>query len=127
MRQLVRDLNHIYRAKAVLHVRDCEPEGFTWLIADDRANSVFAWLRSAPGENPVAVVANFTPVRRERYRIPLPRAGEWREIMNTDAGFYGGTGAGNFGRVTAQDDGGGTAAEVTLPPLATLMFEFDPA
>ncbi|MBX3571381.1 MAG: 1,4-alpha-glucan branching protein GlgB [Mesorhizobium sp.] len=126
MRQLVRDLNHVYRAKPALHARDCEPEGFSWLVVDDRQNSVFAWLRSAPGAHPVAVVSNFTPVRREKYRIPLPRAGEWKEIVNTDAGFYGGTGAGNFGRVTASDGGGGAAAEVTLPPLATLMFEFDP-
>jgi 1,4-alpha-glucan branching enzyme len=126
VRQLVRDLNHVYRAKPALHARDCEPEGFSWLVVDDRQNSVFAWLRSAPGANPIAVVANFTPVRRDAYRIPLPLAGEWKEIVNTDAGFYGGTGAGNFGRVTAFDGGGGAAAEVTLPPLATLMFEFDP-
>jgi len=126
MRQLVRDLNHVYRSKPALHARDCEPEGFSWLIVDDRANSVFAWLRKAPGANPVAVISNFTPLRRDNYRVPLPHAGTWREIMNTDAGFYGGTGAGNFGRVFAAESGGGVAAEVTLPPLATLYFEFDP-
>jgi 1,4-alpha-glucan branching enzyme len=126
MRQLVRDLNHVYRARPALHARDCEPEGFSWLIVDDSANSVFAWLRKAPGANPVAVISNFTPVRRDNYRLPLPHAGTWREIMNTDAGFYGGTGAGNFGRVFAAENGGGIAAEVTLPPLATLYFEFDP-
>ncbi len=74
----------------------------------------------------MAVISNFTPVRRDNYRVPLPNAGTWREIMNTDAGFYGGTGAGNFGRVLAADSGGGVAAQVTLPPLATLYFEFDP-
>ncbi|TJX05468.1 MAG: 1,4-alpha-glucan branching protein GlgB, partial [Mesorhizobium sp.] len=59
--QTVRDLNYLYRSRPALHARDCEPEGFSWLIVDDSANSVFAWLRSAPGGNPVAVIANFTP------------------------------------------------------------------
>ncbi|MDP3898165.1 MAG: 1,4-alpha-glucan branching protein GlgB [Mesorhizobium sp.] len=125
MRQLVRDLNHVYRSRPALHARDCEPEGFSWLVVDDRQNSVFAWLRTAPGAKPIAVISNFTPVRREAYRVPLPAVGRWREIMNTDAGFYGGSGAGNFGQVTAVD-GGGIHAAITLPPLATLMFEFDP-
>lgn len=61
MRRLVRDLNGTYRAKPALHARDCEGEGFEWLLADDRDNSVFAWLRKAPGEKLVAVITNFTP------------------------------------------------------------------
>ncbi len=126
VRQLVRDLNGIYRDTPALHARDCEPEGFNWLIADDSENSVFAWLRLAPGEKPVAVVTNFTPVPRENYRIPLPQKGKWREIINTDAGIYGGSGQGNGGAIEAFDaDGGGAAAWLALPPLATLMFEFD--
>ena len=64
MRRLVRDLNGTYRNKAALHARDCEGEGFEWLIADDRENSVFAWLRKAPGEKTIAVISNFTPVYR---------------------------------------------------------------
>ena len=108
MRRLVRDLNHLYREQPALHARDCEPEGFEWLIADDRDNSVFAWLRKAPGGDPVAVVSNLTPVPREGYRVPLPAAGSWREILNTDAGDYGGSGQGQWRRgATARTGDGG--------------------
>ena len=82
--------------------RDCEGEGFEWLIADDSANSVFAWLRKAPGASPVAVISNFTPVPRAGYGVPLPHAGRWREILNTDAAVYGGSGMGNMGGVDAR-------------------------
>ena len=125
MRRLVRDLNLSYRAKPALHARDCEPEGFRWLIADDHDNSVFAWLRLAPGEKPVAVITNFTPVFRESHRIPLPTAGRWREILNTDAEIYGGSGKGNGGRVQAVDAGGDISTTMTLPPLATIMLELE--
>ncbi|RWM40226.1 1,4-alpha-glucan branching protein GlgB [Mesorhizobium sp.] len=122
--QTVRDLNYLYRSRPALHARDCEPEGFSWLIVDDRDNSVFAWLRSAPGGNPIAVISNFTPVPRENYRVPLPKAGEWREIINTDAAVYGGSGMGNGGMVVASREGGGTSATMLLPPLSTIMLEF---
>ena len=83
---LIRDLNRAYRETPALHARDCEGHGFEWLIVDDAANSVFAWLRMSGGnEPPVAVITNFTPVLREHYVLPLPRAGRWREIINTDA------------------------------------------
>lgn len=126
MRQLVRDLNHLYRSRPALHVRDCEADGFQWLIADDTKNSVFAWLRKAPGANPIAVIANMTPIIRENYQVPLPAAGEWREIINTDAETYGGSGKGNAGRVTATLSGGKASATMLLPPLATIMLEFVP-
>ncbi|PTM94312.1 1,4-alpha-glucan branching protein GlgB [Mycoplana dimorpha] len=126
MRRLVRDLNGTYRSKPALHGRDCEPEGFEWLIADDRDNSVFAWLRKAPGEKLIAVVTSFTPVYRENYRVKLPVEGRWREILNTDAEIYGGSGKGNGGAVEAvRDDKGNVSAAITLPPLATLMLEQD--
>jgi 1,4-alpha-glucan branching enzyme len=126
MRRLVRDLNGTYRRKAALHARDCEGDGFEWLIADDRENSVFAWLRKAPGEKPIAVVTNFTPVYRENYAVPLPVEGRWREILNTDAEIYGGSGKGNGGAVEARKQANGRiAATITLPPLATVMFELD--
>ncbi|RWK57825.1 1,4-alpha-glucan branching protein GlgB [Mesorhizobium sp.] len=124
--QTVRDLNYLYRSRPALHARDCEPEGFSWLIVDDSANSVFAWLRSAPGGNPVAVIANFTPVPRDDYRVPLPMAGRWREIINTDATDYGGSGKGNGGAVEARAEAGGISATVLLPPLSTIMLEFAP-
>ncbi len=123
MRRLVRDLNFTYRSKAALHARDCEGDGFEWLIADDYENSVFAWLRKAPGQKPVAVITNFTPVYRENYSIRLPSPGRWREILNTDADIYGGSGKGNGGRVQAVDAGGEISCSITLPPLATIMLE----
>lgn len=124
MLRLVSDLNRIYRSHPALHARDCEPEGFEWLVVDDSDRSVFAWQRRAPDAPTVAVVSNFTPVVRENYRLPLPKAGKWREIFNSDAIDYGGSGAGNSGMVEATADGDGKiAAMVTLPPLATIMFE----
>ncbi len=123
MRRLVRDLNFTYRSKPALHARDCEDDGFEWLVVDDFENSVFAWLRKAPGEKPVAVITNFTPVYRENYTLRLPAEGRWREILNTDADIYGGSGKGNGGRVQAVNAGGGVQAIITLPPLATIMLE----
>lgn len=121
VRKLVRDLNRAYRDKPALHARDCEPEGFEWLIVEDAANSVFAWVRRAPGAAPVAVIANLTPVARAPYRVPLPHDGRWREIVNSDALDYWGSGLGNMGAVEAEDG----AAWVTLPPLATIMLEWE--
>ncbi|MGO4831206.1 alpha amylase C-terminal domain-containing protein, partial [Rhizobiaceae sp. 2RAB30] len=78
---------------------------------------------SAPDEEPVVVVTNFTPVPRDNYRVPLPQAGRWREIVNTDAGDYGGSGMGNGGFVQAWPVAGGAAASMVLPPLSTIMLE----
>lgn len=124
--KLIKDLNWTYRNTAALHARDCEGEGFEWLNADDAQNSVFAWLRKAPGERPVAVITNFTPVPHQNYQIRLPAVGSWREIVNTDAGHYGGSGMGNQGRIEAHRHANGEiTAQLVLPPLATLMFEFE--
>ena len=119
---LVRDLNRLYASHQALHARDCEPEGFAWLIADDRANSVFAWERRAPGAPSVVVVTNFTPVVRNNYRVPVPQGGDWSEIFNSDATVYGGSGQGNLGSVTALTVDGASHVELTLPPLATVML-----
>ncbi len=119
VKRLVKDLNRLYREKPALHARDCESEGFAWAIADDRANSVFAWVRRAPGAPPVAVIANMTPVIRKDYRVPLPAEGTWKEMVNSDALHYGGSGVGNLGAVTCS----GGSASLTLPPLATIMLE----
>jgi 1,4-alpha-glucan branching enzyme len=121
VRQLVRDLNRVYREKPALHARDCEGEGFSWAVADDKANSVFAWTRQAPGAHPVLVVSNMTPVPRHSYSVPVPRNGRWREIINSDAQQYGGSGVGNFGVVEASGD----HIVLTLPPLATVMLEYE--
>jgi 1,4-alpha-glucan branching enzyme len=123
---LVRDLNRLYRERPALHARDCEGEGFEWLTVDDNANSVFAWVRHAPDANPVAIIANLTPLQRSDYVVPLPRAGRWIEILNTDAARYSGGNRGNLGVVTAYDipRGGKPAhARLVLPPLSTLYLE----
>ncbi|MBB4952496.1 1,4-alpha-glucan branching enzyme [Agrobacterium vitis] len=126
MRRLVRDLNLTYRNKPTLHARDCEGDGFEWLISDDVEQSVFAWLRKAPDARPIAVIANLTPVYHENYKVPLPTAGRWREILNTDAEIYGGSGKGNGGRVEAvPQDQGWAAASLSLPPLAVIMLELE--
>ncbi|MDE2404789.1 MAG: 1,4-alpha-glucan branching protein GlgB [Sphingomonadales bacterium] len=119
VRRLVRDCNTLYRDKPALHRHDCEPQGFEWLVVDDAENSVFAWLRRAEGEPPIAVVCNMTPALLTGYRLPLPRDGQWWEVLNSDATAYGGSGAGNMGLVSAQHG----FATVTLPPLSTIMLE----
>ncbi len=128
LQRLVRDLNALYRAEPALHARDCEPEGFGWLDGGATELSALAFSRHAPGARPVAVVCNFTPVPR-RWRCPLPAAGRWREVLNTDAAVYGGTGRGNGGAVMAEDVaqmGQPASAEIELPPLATLFLVHDP-
>ncbi|WP_298195023.1 1,4-alpha-glucan branching protein GlgB [Novosphingobium sp.] len=117
----VKDLNHAYRTVPALHQRDCEGDGFEWLVVDDAAASVFAWARKAPGAPTVVVVSNMTPVLHGHYRLPFPQDGQWREVLNSDAAIYGGSGQGNMGGVTAEHG----AALVVLPPLATVMFVFE--
>jgi 1,4-alpha-glucan branching enzyme len=121
VQRLVRDLNRLYRETPALHARDCEAEGFEWLVVNDNEASIFAWLRKAPGAPPVAVISNMTPMRHGHYRLPLPHDGVWREVLNSDAAVYGGSGQGNLGQITVTDG----AAHVILPPLSTLMFAYD--
>jgi 1,4-alpha-glucan branching enzyme len=125
----VRDLNRIYRRTPALHARDCEAEGFRWIVVDDRSQSVAAWLRiGAEGDAPVAVVCNFTPEPRHGYRIGLPAAGRWREIFNSDAREYGGSGLGNLGVVNARpvpSHGYPASADLVLPPLSALYLQAD--
>ena len=122
---LVRDLNRLYRDVPALHVNDTRPEGFEWLEANDSDASVYAWLRKGRAGDPsVVVVSNMTPVER-RYRIGLPSAGRWEEVLNTDAAAYGGSNRGNLGGVQATNQphhGQAFSAIVTLPPLSTLWL-----
>ena len=124
--KVVRDLNRLYRETPALHERDCEGEGFRWIVVDDAANSVVAWVRfGGPGAAPVAVVCNFTEAPRTGYRIGLPGAGPWREIFNSDAAEYGGSGMGNLGGIDAEPwalHGFEASASITLPPLSTTYF-----
>ncbi|MFO1159471.1 MAG: 1,4-alpha-glucan branching protein GlgB [Reyranellaceae bacterium] len=126
IQRLVRDLNHLYRREPALHRRDCEASGFRWLIGDDRANSVFAFLRQGnEHDTPVLVVCNMTPAPRHGYRVGVPRAGTWREIVNTDSRFYGGSDMGNDGGLTATPlpaHGESQSLDLVLPPLATIVL-----
>ncbi len=124
---LIADLNMLYTSSPAMHGRDCEGEGFQWLIADDYTNSVFAWARWAGKASPIVCISNLTPVPRVGYGVPLPRAGRWIEKINSDALVYGGTGLGNGGSVVAlakETAGQPAEAIVTLPPMATLILEF---
>ena len=122
----VGDLNGAYRTHRALHVRDCDPVGFQWLVGDDRDASVLAYARTGEaGDPPVVVIANFTPVIRDGYRIGVPRAGFWREILNSDATVYGGSGVGNRGGMNADAQecrGHAQSLVVTAPPLGIVMF-----
>ena len=126
VQRLVRDLNRLYCTVPALHEKDCEGGGFEWLIVDDRAQSVFAWVRRGLGHSkPVVVVSNLTPVPRLNYRVPMPAEGRWIECLNSDAQVYGGSGMGNLGEAFAHAQEGTqfpAVIEVTLPPLSTLMF-----
>ncbi len=126
MQTLVADLNRVYRGTGALHAHDCEGDGFAWAVVDDTRNSVFAFLRKAPGQPPVIVVSNFTPIPRENYQIAVPQAGYWAERLNTDATVYGGTGMGNFGGVDARQGADGrNYLTLNLPPLSTLYLQAD--
>src|SRR5262249_62076637 len=104
VQRLLLDLNQVYRGDPALHACDTEPAGFRWIIGDDRANSVFAFVRlGRKDDRPVLVVANLTPTPRHHYRIGVPRKGAWREIANTDSRFYGGSDLGNEGAVRTVD------------------------
>ena len=126
----VRDLNHGYRDHAALHECDARPEGFQWLVVDAKAESLFAICRHAGDAPPVIAVSNFTPVPRPGYQLGVPRAGRWREILNSDAAEYGGSGVGNLGGVTAVDqpfNGQPASLVLTAPPLSTIWLVWDGA
>jgi len=127
---LVRDLNRLYRDRPALHRLDDRPEGFQWLIGDDRQQSILAYLRKSDRvtDRPLVVICNFTPVPRGDYRIGVPIAGRWREIFNTDSAFFGGSNVGNDGGAMTENlatHGYPVSLKLTLPPLATLILEPD--
>jgi 1,4-alpha-glucan branching enzyme len=130
IRRLVTDLNRLYRDIPALHQRDCQPNGFQWIDANDLENSVFSWLRYGEDGAPVLAISNFTPVPRHGYRLGLPMGGRWIERLNTDAEIYGGSGMGNLGGVHAEErasHGRPFSARFTIPPLSTLYFSPEPA
>ena len=126
VQSLVRDLNRLYQSTPALYELDCEASGFRWLVGDDRDNSVVVFARFGATEGSVAIIAcNFTPVPRENYRVGAPRAGFYREALNTDAAIYGGSNLGNFGGLHAEPSpshGEPFSLTLTLPPLSTVIF-----
>lgn len=126
MQSLVRDLNTVYRDTPALFAKDCDPSGFQWLDGGDADQSTLSYIRrGGPNDAPVIVVCNFTPVERTGFRVGVPQGGFWQEILNTDAEVYGGGNRGNMGGLTAQDvpyHGQEASLEITLPPLATVIF-----
>ncbi len=123
VQRLTGDLNRLYRALPALHELDCDAAGFQWLVADDADRSVFAWLRKGKDPKQCCLVAiNFTPEVRRDYRIPVPFAGRWREVLNTDAAVYGGSDAGNGGYVDAVVTPHTPELSLVLPPLAAVYL-----
>jgi 1,4-alpha-glucan branching enzyme len=127
VQQWVADLNRLYRAEPVLHELDCERGGFEWVEWNDRDNSVLSFLRrGARADEYMLVVCNFTPVVRAGYSVGVPRGGWWRELLNSDAGRYGGSGIGNHGGTDAHPHsahGRDWSVRITLPPLSVLFFK----
>jgi len=124
VRRLVRDLNNVYRHFPALYELDTERPGFEWIVHDDADQSVFAFVRRARDGSFVVAVCNFTPLPRHGYRLGVPTAGAYREAINTDAAVYGGSGVGN-GVVESSSTrwhGKDHAIEISVPPLATVMW-----
>ncbi|MES9902950.1 MAG: alpha amylase C-terminal domain-containing protein, partial [Sedimenticola sp.] len=125
IKRLMSDLNHLYREQPALHRLDFFSEGFDWIDCSDASQSVISFVRKSE-EQTLLVVVNFTPVPREGYRVGVPGGGVYRELLNSDAGHYGGSNMGNGGSVLAQ------AVEwmeqphsllLTLPPLSVLIMQ----
>ncbi len=131
VRALVADLNSVYRSERSLHERDVSPEGFEWIDTHDSAQSVLIFGRRARADDGYVLAAfNFTPVPRHDYRIGVPAPGHWRELLNSDAEAYGGSGMGNYGGLESSDvpaHGRPASIVATLPPLAGVLFKYEPA
>lgn len=129
LHRLIVDLNAVYRAHSALWQLDADPAGFTWINADDATHNTYAYLRSDHDGNRVAAVVNFSPTPLTSYRIGLPEPGVWREILNTDAAQYDGTGQfGNLGQITAEPvawNGFAASAHIVVPPLGAVWFARD--
>jgi 1,4-alpha-glucan branching enzyme len=124
VQRLVRDLNQVLRHFPALHQVDFSGDGFTWLSHDDVEQSVLSFIRRGRDGSAVVVVCNFTPVPRPGHRLGVPQAGTWREIINTDATIYGGSGVTNPPRASEPRvwQGQAQSIDVQLPPLGCLMF-----
>jgi 1,4-alpha-glucan branching enzyme len=129
LQQLVRDLNRVYRSEPSLHEVDVRHEGFSWIDCNDHESSVVSFVRRSNNPADFTVfVLNFTPVIRPIYRLGVPEAGHYRELINTDAGVYGGSNVGNLGGIDTEDiptHGYEHSVSLVLPPLACLVLKLD--
>ena len=120
---LIRDLNHLYRRLPALHELDCEAAGFEWVVMGDAERSIFAWLRKGRQTHErCLVVVNFTPETYRDYRVKVPFSGAWREVLNTDSAFYGGSNAGNGGTINTLEQGTIPEVSLVVPPLAAIFL-----
>ena len=126
LKRWVRDLNTLYRGEPLLHTMDFNSAGFEWVDCKDFQRSIISFLRR--GQNPsdqLLFVCNFTPVVRQNYRVGVPLEGHWKEILNSDAPLYGGSGQGNFGGLSTVPlpiHGRPFSLNMTLPPLGIVIF-----
>jgi 1,4-alpha-glucan branching enzyme len=127
VQQWVADLNRVYREQEALHKLDFSSDGFAWVCSDAEKEGILGFLRySSQHGDVILVVCNFTPVPRKNYIIGVPHVGQWEEILNSDANYYGGSGMGNYGLLEAESlasHGFSSSLALTLPPLATLILK----
>jgi len=127
MQRWVRDLNHLYRSEPALFELDFSQDGFEWIDFSDWEQSIVSFIRKGITTGDVMlVVCNFTPVPRYNYRVGVPRGGYWREMLNSDAKIYGGSGQGNIGGIESApvpSHGRYHSLSLTMPPLSVLMFK----
>ena len=123
----MKDLNNIYRNESALYTYDFDSQGFEWIHCNDWEGSILAFIRKGrTSEDTILAVMNFTPVPRDNYRVGVPTAGYWRELLNSDAGEYGGSGRGNGGGLTSEAvpcHRRENSLSLTIPPLATLYLK----
>ena len=121
---LVRDLNHLYQKSPPLYQNDFNNAGFEWLDWNDRDNSILSWLRYDKHGHAIICITNFTPIVRQDFRFGVPAAGDYRELLNTDAKIYGGSGIGNANMHTDDEPWHGKpcSLRITIPPLATVFI-----
>jgi 1,4-alpha-glucan branching enzyme len=127
VQRLVRDLNRLYHSTPALYQVDFSGHGFEWIDCSDWQQNIIAFIRKARDpQDFVLVVCNFTPIVREGYRIGVPAAGVYQELLNSDSHIYGGSGVGNMGAVAADEikvHGRPYSLNLTLPPLAALVLQ----
>jgi 1,4-alpha-glucan branching enzyme len=125
VQRLLKDLNSLYRQHSALHYFDFTPEGFDWIDCHDADQSIITYIRKH-GDTFLIVVCNFTPVPRHDYRIGVPQPGSYREVLNSDSAYYGGTNVGNLGEITTEDTpwmNQPASLILTVPPLAGIVLQ----